>query len=136
MNAKLHDLNSNFIYKADKKRFLGKGLWYVMRRGADRKYRGDCEDYALTALFHLCGRSWFKFWFKLITFQADIPHCKSPRGGGHAILRYGHNRYIDNWYKKPHTKAELKSLGYTFGPFPWRGPYVVAYKLLISKIRG
>ena len=95
-------------------------------------YIGDCEDYALTLLWLISGKSMLKFWFNLITFKAQIRRVITKNGGGHAILRYG-NMYADNWTLKFVEWEEMEKLGHK--PFFWLyTPLDVALKLGIAKI--
>ena len=95
-------------------------------------YIGDCEDYALTLLWLISGKSMLKFWFNLITFKAQIRRVITKNGGGHAILRYG-NMYADNWTLKFVEWERMEKLGHK--PFFWLfTPLDVALKLGIAKI--
>ncbi len=106
---KLEDLTENWEYKPDSRG----GYWKVLEPNRHGKYRGDCEDFALTALFILSDGSWKTFWKEIIFGDAKLQRVKSPAGGNHVVLEYG-NLYIDNWAKKFQNKNELKALGYKF----------------------
>jgi predicted transglutaminase-like cysteine proteinase len=123
----LDALNAHFRYTPDERKRGEKGSWRVLERDADGKLRGDCEDYALTALYALSG-GWFKFWLNLFTFRASIVHCTSPGGSGHAILRYG-LKYIDNIQQRWMDMDEAKDLGYEFGWLPTYTPLTVAWRV-------
>jgi predicted transglutaminase-like cysteine proteinase len=58
---------------------------------------GDCEDYGLTILYLIYGRSRKRAIAALMRGEARMIYTKTPRGAGHAVLYYsGH--YIDNRY--------------------------------------
>jgi len=96
------------------------------------KLVGDCDDYAVTALYLMCEGSLFKFWFKLLTFQAMFWFTKSPAGGGHLVLWMRGHGYIDNLDRKWVSRDYMKSTGYKF-LFPWLVPFV-AMKMLFGII--
>lgn len=97
MDKYLQVLNTNFIYKPDPS---GKDLWRIL--DTSKIVYGDCEDYALTALYLLCGGSLIKFWKVLVTEKAKI-HYVTVRGAGHAVLEFK-GLYIDNTHMKWLTK--------------------------------
>jgi len=99
----LEYLAKNFEYKADDSR----NSWRILK---EDDLKGDCEDYALTALYIETG-SMVKFWKELIIGSAKIKYCKSPSGGGHAILQYK-GMYIDNWQREYVDLAYLIEAGY------------------------
>ena len=99
----LEYLAKHFEYKADDSR----NIWRILKKD---NLKGDCEDYALTALYIETG-SMIKFWKELIIGSAKIQYCKSPSGGGHAILRYK-GMYIDNWQRKYVDLEYLIEQGY------------------------
>lgn len=103
----ISELTRNWTYKADGKR----GRWKIL----DKPYKGDCEDFALTALYLLSDKSMVTFWKALLKGDAAIVTCKSPKGNRHAILRYG-KQYTDNWFewrKQPWgTEEHFTSNGY------------------------
>ncbi|MDE4297146.1 hypothetical protein PXK56_18335 [Phaeobacter gallaeciensis] len=87
----------------------------------------DCDGFTLTLLFNLCDRSWLKFWWTLLTFQAVIWHVTSYKGNGHAALWY-RGWWADNmetgWYLTEDMRHSRR--------FPWLAP-MVAMKLMIGK---
>ena len=131
----LTEFNSLYDYKYDPK---GRDVWFVIKPNDQGVYRGDCEDYSLSVLYYIiCQESWFKFWWLLITFQAELCGCETKTGGGHAVLRYG-DQYIDNWSKAWVGRDGMtKGLGHTF--WPWYKtilPTTVAIKMVMAKLRG
>jgi len=128
----LQDFNDHYEYKYDAK---GRDRWRVLMRDPDGMFRGDCEDYSLSVLYHvISGGSWLKFWFYQITFQAQLCGCHTEGGGGHAVLRY-RGQYIDNWTKKWVDRRHMEGLGHDF--WPWYLaiiPTTVALKMLVAKV--
>ena len=125
-------LNARFKYKEDRDQFGYRDAWYVM---TGEPYYGDCEDYSLTILFNLKGRSWTRLFISLLIRESKICYCKIGSGEGHAVLRYK-NHYIDNIQKKWCTRRYLESrgCGYVFSDWMYI-PYQVVYKLLMGVIQ-
>ena len=127
-DKELAELNDSWKYKYDEDQYASKEYWKIMK---EAPYIGDCEDYALTLLWLISGKSMLKFWLNLITFKAQIRRVTN-NGGGHAILRYG-NMYADNWTLKFVKWEEMEKLGHK--RFFWfYTPLDVAIKLGIAKI--
>lgn len=115
MKFDLEYLAEHFEYKSDVKL----DNWQIMKKD---NLKGDCDDYAVTALFVLSDHSLFKFWLNILTFRAILWHCKSPAGGGHLVLKFK-DKYIDNWGRELLPKSEFDNDGYKFlipmiFPFP------------------
>ena len=127
--SRLAVLNKHWEYKYDKDQYASRDHWKVMTKAP---YYGDCEDYALTALWLIGDKSWSKFWWRLFTFQAQLKLVHTKNGGGHGVLRYK-NMYIDNWTKKFVTKEEMEKLGHVFQPVRFL-PSTVAIKMLMAKV--
>lgn len=124
----LEELNSAWAYKYDVDQYAVKEYWKIMK---EPPYIGDCEDYALTLLWLISEKSMWKFWWNLITFQAQIRRVKNG-GEGHAVLRYG-TKYADNWTLKFVEWEEMEKLGHK--PYFWfYTPLDVAIKLLTAKL--
>lgn len=120
----LNEFIGNYEYKYD----TG-DTWSILKPDDDGKYRGDCEDFALTVLWILCDQSWLKFWFKLILGNAKL--CYVNNNGGHAVLKVG-NEYIDNWTKRWVSKEYMEGLGHTFKPPLILWPHVF-YNLIVKR---
>jgi hypothetical protein len=115
----------NYQYKAD-----GKIDSYRILPMGD--LNGDCDDFVTTALYLTCNKSLWLFWFKLITFQAQMWRVYTSDGGRHLILYVNGLGYIDNGSIKWVTRQFFEDWGYVFrypNPFP-----IVALKMLIGKI--
>lgn len=124
MNHHILELANNFGYKSDGKL----DNWRIMDPD---NYVGDCDDYAVTALYLECNKSLLKFWWMLITFQAIFWFTKSPAGGGHLVLWVRGEGYIDNWANRLYRpKEEFSEYKFLF-PFPFP---LVAMKMAFGKI--
>lgn len=108
MTTPLQRLNKRFRYQYDKDQYGRREYWAIMLNQSGPLV-GDCEDYALTALWFLEDQSPKKFLWALLTKKAKIWFCHAPNGEGHAVLEY-HGMLTDNWQKKWCT--ELKTKGY------------------------
>ncbi len=101
--------NSKWKYRKDKDQYGMLDAWKIIySENAEGKYVGDCEDYALSILYRLCGENHFKMWWMLITHQAGI--ClvgPSQLKVSHAVLRYK-GEYVDNWTKKFGPKSAIE----------------------------
>ena len=125
----IQELNSTWAYKYDIDQYAKREHWQIMK---ERPYVGDCEDYALTLLYLISGKSMWKFWWYLCTGKAQIRRVITKNGGGHAVLRFG-NMWADNWTKKFVTWEEMEKLGHK--KYYWFYlPQDVALKLLLAKI--
>jgi hypothetical protein len=107
----VNDFFGRYEYKHDPK---GRDQWHVLVEDSDGKFRGDCEDAALSVLYYVvCNESWLKFWWLLLTGKAKLCYVITKNDVGHAVLRYD-DMYIDNWTKDWVHKAYMKSLGHEF----------------------
>jgi predicted transglutaminase-like cysteine proteinase len=126
----LKELNDNWTYKYDLDQFATPEYWTILK---ESPYVGDCEDYSLTLLYNLSGKSMTKFWKELFTFKAKMHFCRIG-GEGHAVLKY-YGMYIDNIQKEWCTKQEMEAKGYVFRTFAYN-PFEVFIKLhIIGKIK-
>ena len=122
-------------YRDDKEQYGMADAWKIIySEDAEGKFVGDCEDYALSILYRLCGESHLKMWWMLITHQAGI--ClvgPSKSKVSHAVLRYKGD-YVDNWTKKFGPKSAIEK-NHTFHWLWGHGfAYQTAVKMLISKV--
>lgn len=128
----LTNFNNSYDYKFDPK---GRDQWRVLKPNDLGMYRGDCEDYALSVLFYvICKKSWLRFWFLLLMFEAKLCYVTTKNGGGHAVLRFG-DMYIDNWTQDWVSKAQMEMLGHQFHDWKFI-PTTVAIKMVMAKLRG
>ena len=102
----LEYLQKNFVYKSDDKQ----NSWRILDKN---DLVGDCEDYALTALYILSGESMTRFFLALIFGTAKIKYGKITNGMGHAVLKYK-GKYTDNiqrkWVQENHLDARTYDL--------------------------
>jgi hypothetical protein len=126
MEEKLVNLEANFVYTADGR--LDK--WRIMT-AQNGKYHGDCEDYALTALYLIAGESLLRFWWLLILRKAKIIYCTIGTIP-HAVLRY-EKRYLDNIQGKFVSLRDLEDEDYRFSRYSYL-PIQVAVKMLAYKL--
>ena len=112
MQKALDDVVKNFVYVSDERNYGSREAWYIMKQ---KPYNGDCEDFALTILYNLCGRSVFRLLLSVFIGRGKICYTLSPKGGGHAVLRY-RGLYTDNWQDKWLNKEDYIAKGYTFKP--------------------
>jgi len=101
--ATLNDLIRDWDYQAD----IYADNWEILVPDADGAYRGDCDDFAVTALYLISGESLAKFWRALLTRRAKMYFVKVG-GVGHAVLEC-QGRYIDNIQRRWVTREELLS---------------------------
>lgn len=88
----IDELTRRFVYKADKR-----DKWTVLNAESG-PLKGDCDDFALTALWIEAGGSWLRILWMVLTFQACMWFTISPKGGGHYMLWRRGKGWIDNWY--------------------------------------
>ena len=129
------DFTAKWDYRLDSTQYGMADAWKIIySEDGNGKFVGDCEDYSLSILYRLCGRSQLKMWWMLLTHQAGI--ClvgPSKRKVSHAVLRYK-GEYVDNWTRRFGGKQEIEK-NHTFHWLFGHGwAYQVALKMLISKI--
>ncbi len=119
----IDDLADRFVWKSD-----GKFDSYRILDANTGPLKGDCDDFAVTALWITEGRSMLRFWWSLLTFRAVIWHVKGTGFASHVVLYHRKLGWIDNqnpaWGER---KDKLR--------FPVPAP-IVALKMLIGKIRA
>jgi hypothetical protein len=128
-------LRAKRYYKDDTDAFIKRFVWTPdgkldsFRILSDElgKLRGDCDDFAVTALYEVEGKSLWRFWWSLITLRAVLWYVKGEGFASHMVLYHKHLGWIDNqypeWGDKKHT-LRFPTL------FPW-----VALKMLLGKIK-
>lgn len=117
----LRDVKERFVYTSEKGVWIEN--WRIMKEESG-PLRGDCEDFSLTLLWHLSGKSKLKFWKNLICGQGQIWACKTAFGEKHACLKWKGN-YVDNIVPRfePKPQHDMK--------FRWVFP-LVALKLMVN----
>lgn len=113
MSDPLDDLRGRFTYLADVR-----DRWTVLDAPTGPLW-GDCDDFALTALWLLAGRSWLRMLWLIATFQACMWRTRTGSGLGHMMLWVRGSGWICNIYP-------------TFGDrkFPLRMPLVLPFFLI------
>lgn len=121
----LDDLATGFAYTSDKM-----DTWRILDVS---DLRGDCDDFACTALYIATGSLW-SFWVSLVFGSAKIHYVTTVSGGGHAVLEY-EGLYIDNWSRKYVTRQCMKdTYGHSF--HMWQFPFwVTAIKMVLGKLK-
>jgi len=121
----LNDLATGFIYTSEKT-----DNWRILTV-AD--LRGDCDDFACTALFIAAGSLW-SFWMALVFGSAKVHFVTTANGGGHVVLEY-EGMCIDNWSRKYVTMQWMEdTYGHQF--HLWLFPFwVTAIKMLYGKLK-
>ena len=128
--APLNDLVTRFEYRSDGK----VDTWRILKPNGNGTYIGDCDDFALTALYLTTGSLW-RFWAALIFGSAKVYYVVTSTGGGHAVMRYK-GRYIDNWSRDWVSRGFMeRTYGHAFSPwqFVWQ---VTAIKMALGKLKG
>ena len=117
MKAAARYMREHFEYKSD-------GLFETWRIG---KMRGDCEDFALTTLWLLCGEDKGAVKRTLLADKpiARIIRTKTRQGNYHAVLQYN-GKFICNRYP---TWSDWRSEYKMFKPY--KG-LVLRLKLMLS----
>jgi len=116
-NNPLRELLMRFKYKADKR-----DKWTLLD---GENFSGDCEDFSLTVLWLMAGRSWVRVWWLVLTFQAMIWHTRVS-SGGHAMLWMRGHGWIDNIYPQWSEKPRHRRV------FPYLAP-IMAVSMLIKR---
>jgi hypothetical protein len=90
--------------------------------------KGDCDDFAVTALWLAEGRSIWRFWWSLVTFRAVLWYVKGEGFASHMALWHCKMGWIDN--QNPAWGAKRHVLRFP-APAPW-----VAIKMLLGIRNG
>ena len=123
-------LNETWKYLYDNDQY-GSDTWHIIK---EPPYEGDCEDYALTLLWLMSGKSMVNFWINVFTMQAQLRRVITTNGRGHVVLRIG-NLYIDNWTREFVTWEEMESqCGHK--KYLWMyDPLLVVFKMVKSTVK-
>lgn len=113
------EVGQKFQYKSDP-RFLD--YWSVMKED-DGKLIGDCDDFALTSIWRLCGENIIIFILNvMILHRYRIYFAKTVTGEKHAV-GYANGMYFDNWTREALPKdqflARTRHKLYFFFPSPF-----------------
>jgi len=130
MDEHIAHLNETWKYLYDDDQY-GSDTWHIIK---EPPYEGDCEDYALTLLWLMSGKSMVNFWINVITMQAQLRRVITKKGEGHVVLRIG-NLYADNWTQEFVTWEEMEEkCGHT--KYLWMyDPILVVLKMFTSTLK-
>jgi hypothetical protein len=117
----IDDLADRFLWESD-----GKFDSYRILDAAVGPLKGDCDDFAVTALWITEGRSMLRFWWALISCRAVIWYVKGTGFASHVVLWHRKHGWIDN--QNPTWGANRDKLRFPL-PFP-----LVALKMLLGRI--
>lgn len=123
MTRDIADLAARFKWVSD-----GKLDSYRILNNPTGPLEGDCDDFAVTALWLVEDKSMGKFWWALITGKARIWYVKGDGWASHVVLNHKDYGWIDN---QNMTWGENRDVLRFWLPFP-----LVAMKMLIGKIKG
>lgn len=98
-------VNQRFRYTADPRSFFT-DYWFVMQ-DRDGVMQGDCDDYAITVLWLLCGGSFWQFvWNVLVLHQYRLHRVRTRNGEYHVVTQVG-NTWYDNWTRRAVSREQL-----------------------------
>lgn len=105
----IEDLKNRFLWTSEKI-----NSWTIMKN-KEGPLRGDCDDFAVTALWIAEGESMLKFWWALLTFKGVIWRVYGKTGTvSHAVLWHRRYGWIDNqnptWNSTKHHKLSRPRL--------------------------
>ena len=132
MDKHVDHLNQTWKYLYDTDQYGSRDYWTIMK---EPPYEGDCEDYALTLLWLMSGKSMVHFWFNIITMKVQLRRVitDNGKGGGHVVLKIG-NLYIDNWTKRFVSWEEMDKLGHK--KYLWMyDPMSVILKMSVATVK-
>lgn len=105
--------------------------WRIMKARKNGMLHGDCEDFALTALYRHLGLLGFILQV-LILHRGRIWYVKTAQGGGHAVGEYK-GLWFDNWTHRTMSKDLFFAETGHRRRFPYPAPWIV-FNLLTGKI--
>ena len=99
------EVHKDFLYKADKKGLFDR--WFVMHPDDQGKYRGDCDDFALTVLWKLCDQKMSKWILNVIILHKYRIIWATTNVGGTHVVGTAKGLYFDNWGSQALPKDEF-----------------------------
>lgn len=119
MTKDINDLRKRFKWVKD-----GVDTYRILDK-VDGPLEGDCDDFAVTALWLASGKSFSKFWYSIWTFRAVLWRVKGEGWASHLVLHHKDFGWINNqdpaWGPNKHKLR-----------FPILPP-IVAIKMLLGK---
>ena len=82
--------------------------WRIDKTGG--AFVGDCDDFAVTALWLAEGRSMLRFWLALFTLRAVIWYVRDPNGALHLALWHRRHGWTDLWFPEWHARTPHRRL--------------------------
>lgn len=122
MTRDIADLAARFKWTGD-----GKLDSYRILSAPEGPLKGDCDDFAVTALWLVEGKSMRRFWWALLTFRAVIWFVKGRSFASHIVLWHRDHGWIDN--QNPAWGPRKDKLRF---PVPI---FMAAFKMAAGKLR-
>jgi hypothetical protein len=122
MTRDIADLAARFVWTSD-----GKIDSYRILSAPTGPLEGDCDDFAVTALWLAEGKSMLRFWWAILTFRAVVWMVKGTGWASHVVLYHRKHGWIDN--QNPTWGANRDKLR-----IPMILP-VIAAKMAIGKLK-
>lgn len=128
-SRKLQNMFTRFEYLPDKKI----DTWRIMEQDPiTGVYLGDCDDFAITTWYLLCGGKLSTFWWGILTFKVKFHKCYTMEGVSHLALEYN-GKFVDNGFRR---WVDKKDMPYKFDGYKINNILMVAAKLLLGELFG
>lgn len=117
----------SFDYEPDRLRIFDS--WQVLR-SVNGRYRGDCEDFALTVFWHLSNKNVLRFlWNLLISHRYSMYRVRDSNGESHVVACF-QDQWFDNWTRKTLSRDDFfKSTQHELLHI-YPGPFIALYLLI------
>lgn len=120
-------VGNRFVYTPDKISLFDS--WSVMK-DHDGKMFGDCDNFALTAIWYACDRSIWKFiLYVLILHKYRFWFCMTEDGEKH-VVGYAQGKYFDNFTYKALDKESFFSRTKHRRLFVYPSPIILLYMII------
>ena len=127
LEAAIDLVKHRFVYQADQLRVFDS--WRVMKL-QDGRYRGDCEDFALTVYWHVCDHDAVKFlWNLLVTHRYGLIRTRTARGEAHVVGAF-QDQWFDNFTKQSQSKENFFQTTGHHSTLRYPGPLIALYLLI------
>ena len=118
-----------FSYTADQPILSLFDHWMVMKED-DGWLSGDCDDFAVTALWKRCDESLLKFILNVMILHKYRLYFAKTHSGERHIVGYADGLFFDNWTKQPLPKEEFLNITKHRIWFFFPSPFMTAQLLL------
>lgn len=112
-------VSEKFVYKSDPKIL---DYWFIMR-DQNGKYYGDCEDFSLTVIYHVCDENLLKFLFYVFILHKYRLYFGTTINDEKHAIGYAQGLFFDNISKEALPQDEFlnktKNTLYFFFPSPF-----------------